>query len=357
VSKASAARRLAAAAAFGGGGLGIVGGFLYGVLNLQAKMARRRIGNATHAPPDPTGLYGSALPGRPIRLAVLGDSGAAGYGAVTAEETFGAYLATGLSDLARQPVYLHSVAFVGARSRDLEKQIPLALASTPDVCALIIGTNDVTHRVRPSDSVRLLQEAVETLRSAGPEVVVGTCPDLGTVRPIAPPLRQVARRWSRLLAAAQTMATVEAGGRSVSLGSILGPEFTAAPLDLFGPDQFHPSPAGYKSCAAAMLPTVAAAVGVVSADAVEPEPHRGEGVYGLATAAAAAAETSGTEVSRASVAGAELGPRGRWVWLRRRRRYAIPPVEAVSVTADGGDGEDRASVSQGRESGAAAAGS
>ena len=60
------------------------------------------------------------------------------------------------------------------------------------------------------------------LRDAGAEVVVGTCPDLGTIEPIAPPLRQVARLWSRRLAAAQTIATVEAGGRTVSLGSVLG---------------------------------------------------------------------------------------------------------------------------------------
>lgn len=347
MSKASAARRLAAAAAFGGGGLGLVGGSLYGVLTAQAKLARRRIGNASEAPPDPTGLYGAAMPGRAIRLAVLGDSGAAGYGALSSDETFGAYLATGLSDLARQPVFLQSVAVVGARTRDLEKQIPLALASFPEVCALIIGTNDVTQRVRPSESVRLLQEAVETLRAAGPEVVVGTCPDLGTVRPIAPPLRQVARRWSRLLAAAQTMATVEAGGRSVSMGSILGPEFTAAPSDLFGPDQFHPSPAGYKSCAGAMLPTVAAAVGVVPDDAIEPEPQRGEGVYALATAAAAAVETTGTEVSRAELAGAELGPRGRWVWLRRRRRHAIPAVGAVDTSVEASATGDRLPASPG----------
>ncbi len=334
MSKASAARRLAAAAAFGGTGLGLVGASLYGVLTAQAKLARRRIGNATEALPDPDGLYGAHLPGRPIRLAVLGDSGAAGYGALTVDETFGAYLATGLSDLSGRPVYLHSVAKVGARTRSLDKQIPMALASRPEVCALIIGTNDVTHRIRPSESVRLLQEAVETLRASGPEVVVGTCPDLGTIRPIAPPLRQVARRWSRLLAAAQTIATVEAGGRSVSLGSILGAEFAASPSDFFGPDQFHPSPTGYKSCAAAMLPTVAAAVGVVPDDSVELEPRRGEGVYSLATAAAAAADSTGTEVSRASLGGGELGPRGRWVSLRHRRRHAIPPVGDVDTSAE-----------------------
>ena len=67
VSKASAARRLAAAAALGGGGLGLIGG-VYAVLTAQARIARRRIGKAVEAPPDPTGLYGAELPGPALRL-------------------------------------------------------------------------------------------------------------------------------------------------------------------------------------------------------------------------------------------------------------------------------------------------
>ena len=58
--------------------------------------------------------------------------------------------------------------------------------------------------------------------------MVGTCPDLGTIRPIAQPLRAYARRLSRELAAAQTIAVVAAGGRTVSLGDLLGPEFATA---------------------------------------------------------------------------------------------------------------------------------
>ena len=77
-----------------------------------------------------------------------------------------------------------------------------------------------------------------------------------------PPLRQVARVWSRRLAAAQTIAVVEAGGRTVSLGSILGPEFAAAPALLFGPDRFHPSAAGYEALARTMVPSVLAALGL-----------------------------------------------------------------------------------------------
>ncbi len=262
---------------------------------------------------------------------------AAGYGAAVPQETFGAFLATGLADVACRPVLLRSVAAVGAQTSHLAGQLELAMASRPEVCVIIVGTNDVTHRVRPAQSVRSLHDAVARLRALGPEVVVGTCPDMGTLRPVAPPLRQVARQWSRRLAAAQTIATVEAGGQSVSLGSILGPEFAASPADMFGPDQFHPSPAGYQSCAAAMLPTVAAAVGVFRDDEREPEPWPGDGAYSLASAAAAAAGSPGTEVSRVGVAGAEHRPRGRLALLRQRRRHAIPEV-AEPAPESGEDG-------------------
>ena len=87
-------------------------------------------------------------------------------------------------------------------------------------------------------------------------MVVGTCPDLGAIQPIQPPLRWLARRWSRQLAAAQTVAVVEAGGWTVSLGDLLGPRFAAEPTRMFAADRFHPSAEGYAVAAAAMLPTV-----------------------------------------------------------------------------------------------------
>ena len=153
-------------------------------------------------------------------------------------------------------VYLRAFAKVGARSSDLDGQVDRALPIEPDVAVILIGANDVTHRVRPAASVGHLAEAVRRLRDAGVAVVVGTCPDLGTVKPIPPPLKQVARTWSRRMAAAQTIAVLEGGGRTVSLGSVLGPEFAAAPALLFGPDQFHPSAAGYRSLAAVLLPSM-----------------------------------------------------------------------------------------------------
>jgi hypothetical protein len=160
-------------------------------------------------------------------------------------------------------------------------------------------------------------KAVRTLTEAGAEVVVGTCPDLGAIRPIQQPLRWMARRSSRQLAAAQTVAVVEAGGRTVSLADLLGPAFAAEPDRMFSRDRFHPSADGYALAAAAILPTVIAAL--------TDEDHtgrsqlgRGEGLRNLPDAAIEAVERAGTEVSAAQVAGRDRGPAGAWAQLRRR---------------------------------------
>ena len=83
---------------------------------------------------------------------------------------------------------------------------------------------------------------------------------------------------SRQLAAAQTIAVVEAGGRTVSLGDLLGPEFAASPAEMFSADRFHPSVAGYASAAAVLLPSVCAALGLWrdgGRRATRPPPRRG----------------------------------------------------------------------------------
>ena len=66
-----AARKLASAAALGGGGLSVLGGGLYGVLVLEAKIARRMIGNATESALDSDRVVRPrpARPGDPDRAA------------------------------------------------------------------------------------------------------------------------------------------------------------------------------------------------------------------------------------------------------------------------------------------------
>src|SRR5690606_17371469 len=183
---------------------------------------------------------------------MIGDSTAAGLGVHKPDETPAAMLAAGLSAIAGRPVRLTNVARSGARSEALPGQVDQALKAEPDLAVIMIGGNDVTNRVPPAESVRYLGEAVERLRAAGSQVVVGTCPDLGTVKPLMQPLRYIARRASRQLAAAQTIAVVERGGRSVSLGDLLGREFSADPHSMFSADRYHPSARGYAAACAAV---------------------------------------------------------------------------------------------------------
>jgi lysophospholipase L1-like esterase len=336
VGTAAAARKLASAAAFGGGGLSVLGAGLYGVLVAEARLARRTIGTITDdPPPDATGWYGRGRPGPAVKIALLGDSSAAGYGVERVEDTPGAHLASSVAAQAHRRVHLREHAVVGAQSSHLDRQVDAALGTRPDIAVILIGANDVTHTVTPSQSVRHLSEAVRRLREAGVEVLVGTCPDLGTIKPIAPPLKQVARSWSRRLAAAQTIAVVEAGGRTVSLASVLGPEFAAAPALLFGPDQFHPSADGYRQLAAVLAPSTLAALGLGPDDEERPEAFRGEGVMPVATAAARAVNHPGTELDGTEVSGSQRGLRGRWVELRRRRRRPGGETESPETSEDG----------------------
>ncbi len=146
----------------------------------------------------------------------------------------------------------------------------------------------------------------------------------------------MARAWSRRLAAAQTISVIREGGRTVSLGSILGPEFAAAPALLFGPDQFHPSAEGYRALARLLLPSVLAALGLAPDDEERARdlPRRGRdaGRPGRDACRQPARHRAGR--LRRRVAGGRVGVRDRLVELRHRRRR--PQVAAQAPEASEG---------------------
>ncbi len=329
--RARRARRIAQAAAYGGGvgvaGLGMLGLMGYGLLRVEAHLARRVVGQPFEGAPDDSGTYGFG-PGEPLTLVMLGDSTAKGMGAGHARQTIGATIANGVAAFSGRSVELTNVAEIGAESPHLGAQLDRALEEVPrpDVAVILVGANDVTHRIDTSVAVRHLEMTVRRLRELETEVVVGTCPDLGAIQPVPQPLRLLARRWSRDLAAAQTVAVVEAGGRAVSIGDLLTEAFSAEPHVMFSEDRFHPSPAGYARVAAALLPSVSAALDLLGerSHPTQPNVGRGEGFEPLAQAATRAVEQPGTEVAPAEIAGQSRGPRGRWALLLHRVRPAIP---------------------------------
>lgn len=333
-------RRIRRAGRIAGGVTGTAAGLAglsIALLMRQAADARRVIPMAEAPPPRGDGLYGPKFPGRPLSMVILGDSTGAGYGVHRPRETPGALLATGVSRRLRRPVRLHRVAVVGSMSAGLPYQVDAALEYAPDVAIILIGGNDVTHVSARAAAARHLGDAVRRLRAVGCKVVVGTCPDIGAIRPIKPPLRWLARMWSRQLAEAQTVAVVEAGGSTVSLSDLLGPAFEADPVRMFSSDQFHPSAEGYARAASVIMPTLMAVLGEDDRSPVAP----GVGVRSLGAAAHEAVRTPGTEVRATRVDGRERGPAGRWAQLRRHpwfgeQRLWFGHRSPASTVADGG---------------------
>jgi len=275
--------RVIRTAAVVAGAVGGLTGAAYGLLNEQSKRAKIAIGDPEGPPlnadgvylPDGSGPHPFGIGPDPLRFAVIGDSAAAGLGVDAAAELPGVLLARSLAEEAHRSVLLTTYAISGSTTRDLAAQVDRALADPPALALVIIGANDVTVRLSVRESAKLLERELTRLHAAGTAVVMGTCPDLGAIRPIQQPLRAVAHAWSRLLAKAQLAAVLRAGCAPVALAELLSPEFFARPDDLFSPDRYHPNAAGYAAAAGVLLAPLCLAVGLwTSPPTVIPLPVR-----------------------------------------------------------------------------------
>ena len=215
--------------------------------------------------------FGTDRAGTPIALGMMGDSLAVGYGAESPDDVPGVLIAQALVEASGRPVVLTNVAEVGAASPALEAQLErLRAEARPDVVIIMVGANDVMHLRRLTDALWPLSETVRQLRHDGAQVVVATCPDLGTVHPFSQPLRFFLHWYSRVLATGQAIVVLRAGGHSVSLADTLGRLFRLDPDDLFSAhDHLHPSSVGYVAAAAVILPSVRVAAGVPLRDDVD----------------------------------------------------------------------------------------
>lgn len=239
------------------GGIALLVGELFAARNRE--YAQPELGLALRSTVGRTGAP-------PLRLVLLGDSAALGVGVDRADDTVGGQLARLVSEGQAGPaaggerqVWLSSVGVSGSRSTDLATQVARALlGERPDVAVILIGANDVAGLRRPGEAAAYLGAAVRRLRDAQVRVVVGTCPDLGAVRAIAPPLRQLAGWLGRHTARAQAVAVIEAGGTVVDLAAETGAVFRADAGTLCH-DGYHPSADGYRVWAHALLPAVARA--------------------------------------------------------------------------------------------------
>lgn len=193
--------------------------------------------------------------GDALRLLVLGDSAADGFGIADAREAFPFRVASRLSEALDRRVEVASVAVSGAATADLlATQVPAVRAHAPDVLVLSVGVNDAVRRSPPA-SVRARTAALlDAVRAAAPAAttVLVTCPDLRTAPGIPRPLRDLLGWSCRRVARAQHAAASARGVPVAPLPARVDPTVYAA-------DGFHPGPAGQDGMAAVAVAALLAA--------------------------------------------------------------------------------------------------
>lgn len=291
----------------------------YSLLAQQARIARSVIPKPSSRPYEGDGLYRpgaeSAEPWRPgmtcdVHMMVFGDSLAAGLGADTAAELPGVLLARGLAEESGWDVRLSIKAIVGATSKGLPGQVEAMQIAQgkPDISVILIGGNDITARNAIGPSARRVGDAVAALREGDSHVVVGTCPDLGIIKPVPQPLRSVLATLSRRLGSAQGVQVRKAGGVAVSLAETLAPEFHRRGESLFSPDRFHPNSAGYELAAGLLLPAVCVSLGVWDEAPDEQPPRDAAEAAASLAATEQAVDESGADAEARADAGTDADP-------------------------------------------------
>lgn len=207
------------------------------------------------APPEPDlchrvdGAVGDPSSGRARRVVWLGDSLAAGVGAISADVTLPRLVAAHRVD----PTHIHSFATPGATAIDVVRHQLPALAQLRaglaeighrvDAIGVSVGGNDVSALTTRRSFRRLLHEIIDA--ADGTPVVFLSIPQLADALRLPHPLRGIASgmgRWLdgeiRRVAAARGAEYASVRTRPEWIRRRDLPNFLAA-------DRFHPSGAGY----------------------------------------------------------------------------------------------------------------
>ncbi|CAA9230521.1 MAG: hypothetical protein AVDCRST_MAG20-1103 [uncultured Acidimicrobiales bacterium] len=220
------------------------------LLVVEVQLARG--GTQLGGPPlDLDGRVGrDAGPG--LRVLWLGDSTAAGVGVDDPADALPTLVAAALG----RPVELEVSAVSGDRVGDVvDDQLPATHRVEADAVFVSVGANDVTHLTSREDFAGRYRALLGRLPPSAEVVLLGV-PDMGAVPRLAQPLRAVAGFRGRELDEVVREVAAEAGATYVGIAAATGPTFRVEAGRMFAADEYHPSAAGYRLWADAVLARV-----------------------------------------------------------------------------------------------------
>jgi lysophospholipase L1-like esterase len=193
----------------------------------------------------PGGGTSGTVPGpseAPLRLAVLGDSTAAGCGVTGDEEAFAAPFAREVAARTGRPADWQAVGQFGATARRIRFRLVPRLGDDLDVVVLLAGANDVMAGRGPDLWRDDLTGILAALAGHTRQVVVAGIPPF-TRFPSIP------ARLARYLgerADAFDAVSREICGRDPQRTTFIDPPGGTPPPEFFAADRFHPSALGYR---------------------------------------------------------------------------------------------------------------
>jgi lysophospholipase L1-like esterase len=209
----------------------------------------------------------------PLNLIVLGDSTTVGVGVDRPEDALPYRLARRLADVEGRPVRVVSFGAAGARVADLaDNQLVRASGPTEqrragpflpsaDVVAIVIGSNDATHRT-PTRRYRAdLRATLEGVRAAAPRarlVLAGIPRFRGALRAFEP-LILLTDAYARRLRPISRDEAARVGAAYADIYRAIPPMIKGR-TDVLARDQFHPSAVLYDAWAQVIFDALAGAV-------------------------------------------------------------------------------------------------
>ncbi|GGQ03100.1 SGNH/GDSL hydrolase family protein [Streptosporangium pseudovulgare] len=183
-----------------------------------------------------------------FRLAVLGESTAAGVGVATHDEGLAGFLAREAAARTGRPVRWQVAARSGVNTRTTTAEL-VPLLEPADVVVVALGVNELLELNRPRRFRGELRELVAAVRRRlpGVPIVVAGMPPVGRFPALPQPLRAVLGLRARALD--HVMRDVARGAEGVVHATAEVPIETAG---FFASDGFHPSATGYRHWAEAL---------------------------------------------------------------------------------------------------------
>ncbi|KAA2261334.1 SGNH/GDSL hydrolase family protein [Solihabitans fulvus] len=199
-----------------------------------------------------------------LRLAVLGDSVAAGVGVSDNADGIAGQVAVALAERTGRAVSWRVSARSGATARQITKDLVAGLSAPdwrPDALLISVGINDLLElrglTAWRADLAELVLAVWARLGSRTPVLVTGM-PPLALFPSLPQPLRGVFAARARLMDVELARIGLAPGVRHVPMPL---DQISLAPTTFFASDRFHPSAVGCRELAQALAPALAELLG------------------------------------------------------------------------------------------------